>query len=275
MTLLDCQRALQADVLQSTLGSSTRILETITASASQRMAVYVQGYCARLIEVLRQDFPGLRVLLGEDGFDEASRAYVEATPSHRYNIRWYGAELAEFIRTASPWCENPALEEMVRFEWCLGLAFDAADEAVVGAATFQGVPAEEWPTMRFGLSKSLERCVLHWNVAAVRKALDASETPPALERMAEPQTRAIYRKGITVFHRAIESDEAAALDVIDADGNFAEVCEVLCRWYAVEEVAVRSLSLLKRWIDEGWIANLVLSRPEPAASSKSPPHRRV
>lgn len=259
-TLLEWQRALQSGVLEgSSVADAAPVHETDTASSAERMAIYVHGYRARFIEVLGQDFPGLRTLLGEDEFDRMCRDYVEATPSRLYNIRWYGAALAEFIHATSPWREKPALEEMARFEWNLGLAFDAADDAIVSAASFQDIPASCWPTMGFRLCASLRRCVFHWNVAVIRKALDSNDVPPHLMRMPGPQTRAIYRKGITVFHRAVEPDEAAALDVVAAGGPFADVCETLCEWHPIENVAAQSLSLLKRWIDDGWIASLLLS----------------
>lgn len=260
-TLVQWQRAVQCGVLQaSELADSALLRETSAASASQRMAIYVHGYRARFIEVLSQDFPGLRFLLGEHDFDRLCRAYVEATPSRHYNIRWYGSALPEFVRASSPWSGNPALEEMARLEWHLGLAFDAADDAIVDAASFRDIPASDWPAMRFRLCTSLSRCVFHWNVAAIRRALDANEAPPLLARMPEPQTRVVFRKGITVFHRTVEPDEATALDVVAAGATFADVCETLCQWHDLDQVAERSLLFLKRWIDDGWIADLLLPR---------------
>jgi hypothetical protein len=265
-TLLQWQRALQSGVLHDS-PVSMPILETPAAPTAQRVAVYVHGYRARLGEVLSQDFPGLKTLLGEQDFDRLCRSYVEATPSRQYNARWYGSGLAEFIRLSSPWSGNPALAEMARFEWELGLAFDSADDSAIGAAAFQSVPASDWPTMRFQLSRSLRRCVLDWNVAAIRKAIDASDAPSLPARMPNPETRAIYRKGVAVFHRAVEPDEAAALDVVVAGGMFADVCETLCAWHPVEKVATHSLMLLKRWIEDGWIADLILSDERDQAAS--------
>lgn len=237
-------------------GIASTVVATAAAGVDERLNVYAHAYRARLKEVLRNDFPSLLSLSTPDGFEEIASAYIDAVPSRHANVRWYGGALADFLRNDARWSTQPALAEMAAFEWNLGLAFDAQTEPCIEADYLGAVPAEEWPVLRLTLGQSLRRMKLHWNVGAIRRAMDLGEASPALAMLEPPQPWIIWRKGIGVRQRRLEDDEAAALDVVDRAGTFTEICEALLEWHPVDAVAMRAASLLRHWVEDDWIVGI-------------------
>ncbi|MEP7097546.1 MAG: DNA-binding domain-containing protein [Dokdonella sp.] len=257
-TLLELQLRVSACVLDADdRGIVDEIVATPFAGASRRLGVYVHGYRARLFEVLGNDFPGTRALAGDAEFARLCHACIEAHPSTQFNLRWYGSVLAGFLRGQTPWQERPALGAMAELEWRLGLAFDAVDEHVVDVTEMASIAADAWPGLRLCLQGSLQRQSLQWNVSAVRRAVDHDESVPALQAWDPARHWVAWRKGVTVHHRCMEDDEAAALDAVERDATFAQVCERLCEWHAIDAVAMRAAMLLRRWIEDHWVSALL------------------
>ena len=235
------------------------VITTLAADADERINVYVWAYRARLVEVLGNDFPGLRALATAETFDDLCRAYINAMPSAHYNVRWYGHGLADFLRREQPWCATAAFAEMAELEWALGLSFDAADETHVIAGQVAILAPEQWPELRLRLHDAVHRLKLSWNVGAIRHAVDLEETPPHPLAFDVPQAWIVSRQDTDVRHRRLEADEAAALEAVANGACFAELCEVLCDWHSEETVAMRAASLLRQWIENQWITELLIA----------------
>ncbi|HEY0179377.1 MAG TPA: DNA-binding domain-containing protein [Dokdonella sp.] len=254
-TLAELQRALQARVLRrSAAGDAAVAAVTATAAvdAERRLGVYEHAYRARLLEVLGNDYPGLRALAGADRFERLGLGYVEATRSTHANVRWYGGGLADYARAA--WPEQPAFAAMAELEWAIGLAFDAPPAPVVDAAAVAAVAPDHWPHLRVRLQPSLHRLALGWNVGELRRAVDRDEPLPALAATQPVRPWAVWRTDLVVRHRRLDDDEAAALAAFADGAAFAEVCAALCAWHAENAVAARAATLFRAWIADGWIA---------------------
>lgn len=226
------------------------------ASAHDRLNIYVHGYVSRLTDVLRNDYSGLAILVGEAKFSELAGAYIAAHPSHEFNARWYGAGLADFLRRTALDSEGQAAAEMATLDWAIGLCFDAPDEASVTPHDLQSIAPDQWPTLRFALSRSLERRSFAWNVGEIRRAIDRAEPVPALCPLQEDQAWVVSRVDTKIFHRAVPPDEAVALDTIAAQGSFADVCERLCEMRPEKTVVPRVAELLQGWVASGWLARV-------------------
>jgi hypothetical protein len=249
-TLVDIQRTLQRSVVAHDAGAAGSLVDDgVRASARERIGVYVHAYPARLAEALRNDFIGVRALVGDERFDGLARAYIDAHPSTHANLRWFGAGFAAFLG-------DTVEAEMARLDWAIGLAFDARDEVPITLQAFAELDGDAWPELRFDLGRSLVRCTFEWNVGAFRRALDKGETPPACARFGSSQAWLVSRVDGTVYHRAADDDEAAALAVIANDGTFGEMCAALAAWHADDAIPPRALLMLKGWVASGWITRI-------------------
>ncbi len=255
--LADRQTALQSFLLHADPSIVDHVIGDRKADAKQRLDVYFQAYRLRLQEVLATDFEGLHALLGDEGFEQASLAYIDAYPSEHPSVRWFGRALAGFLAEHYP--DRPELAEMAAFEWAWGQAFDAADAPVADAARLAGLGAEQWPGLSVTLHPSVQRVSLQFNVPAVFAAAVDEQPLPELARGDCGVSWLLWRHALNVHWRSLAADEDQALQAAGRGVDFASLCEGLCEWHEPAEVPLRAASLLRTWLDEGLISELQTS----------------
>lgn len=253
MELPELQRAFQGYVL----AGDARIVQHVDPgrlrNGERRLRIYHDAYRSRLVEALSSDFEALAVLLGAEAFRALCLAYVEATPSHWRNVRWYGRNMADFLGSTPPWSGYPLLAECARFEWTLTLAFDGPD---VPAATFDALsalPAQAWECLRIALHPTAHLLRLHGNVGGLRRAIDEGRDPPEIVWHDAPIDWLVWRKGMDVHFRSLDATERAALDVAAGGARFATICAALAQRLSESEVAAHAARFLRTWVDDGLI----------------------
>lgn len=243
-----------------------RRLERLTVGserlpAADRLAVYSNAYRLRLLEILAEDFPGVRGLAGNETFDALGSAYIEAHPSSHPSVRWFGRCLAAFLRDTSPWREQPHLAEMAAFEWMQGEVMDAADSDTVTAGDLGGLAVEDWPAMRIGFQAAMRRLDLRWNVPVAWQAIRNEEPPPSPAQAARPVPWLLWRRNLEVHWRSLEEDEAYTLDTARDGAAFGDVCEGLLARTHDDQVPLRAAGFLKRWVLDELVARIDVRRP--------------
>jgi hypothetical protein len=68
----------------------------------QRLAIYARSYVLRLIECLHEEFPALRLLVGDQVFDLFAGAYIADRPPRCYSLYELGAGFADFLEATRP-----------------------------------------------------------------------------------------------------------------------------------------------------------------------------
>jgi hypothetical protein len=252
--LLRLQKEFKAYVFDGASAILPAISGDAAAPATLRMDVYADAYRLRLLEVLGDEFPGLRHLCGDERLESLLRAYIERTPSRFYNVRWYGGALSAFLRETQP--QSPALAEMAELEWALTLSFDAPDAPPVTFAEVASLPPDRWANLRLRFSPALQRRCFGWNAGAIRRAIDEGGDVPQAQELALPEHWASARRDFVVRYRALPDDEAASLTAMSEGADFAAMCEALCEWHAEEAVAMRGASLMRRWVEDQWVSGL-------------------
>jgi len=215
------------------------LLETVpptpTLAPAERVHVYAGMYLWRLVDALREDFPKLATVLGDDGFADLARGYIRAHPSTEPSIRHLGRALPDFLAGYQP----AYLADLARLEWTRLQIFDAPDATPLTAAELRRVAAAEWPDLRFTLVPACARLVTAWPVH--RLWADAAALAPARTALR------IWREGFFVYQTAMDPAEEAALDRLVAREPFAAVCEGF-------DAPAEAAALLLRWIEDEIIA---------------------
>lgn len=266
--LASLQRAFQRHVRRPGGAMRQEILSTARAGAARRLSVYAEGYRTRLSEVLRSDYPALADLLGDAGFGKLAREYIAAHPSRFPNVRWYGAELARHLSRTPNWRRRPVLSELARFEWALGLAFDAADAPLLTGEEIAGLPPQAWPGLRLALHPSAQLLTLRGNAPTIWRAMDAGETPPAASMRDAPRTWLVWRKGYQPFYRVLPVEEAWALEAVARGRDFSAIVSGLRRIVGPQHAAQTGAQLLRNWLTEELLCGLI--PPESAGRKKKP-----
>jgi hypothetical protein len=256
--LASLQRAFQRHVYRPGRAMERAVLATPRAAAARRLGVYANAYRSRLVEALGKDYPGLQGVLGERGFDRMMHEFITAHPSRFPNLRWYGGELARFLARSPRWRRQPLLAELARFEWALGLAFDAADAPPATAQEVARVPAADWPGMRLRLHPSVRLLWLRSNAPQVWRAASAGRKSPAAASGLRPSAWLVWRKGHQPFYRSLAPEEAWALSAVARGRDFAALSGGLRRFVGAGRAAQASAQFLRNWLAEGLISGVEL-----------------
>lgn len=254
MQLNALQDALQAYLAGESDCPPAELLEQLQGSAALGAAdglrIYHNAYRARLLAVLREDFPALQQWLGAESFEQLALAYLAAWPPRHYSLRWLGEKLPEFIAGYVAEPQLSPLRELATLEWAFTLAFDARDADVLSAASMGSFSAEDWVALTAALVPSANWLQLQYNTLALWKAAKDAEPLPPLTRLPDAYSCLVWRDDLLCRYRSLEPDEAAALRLFAAGESFAGLCESLLAGYA-DQAPMQAAVWLRQWVSEG------------------------
>jgi hypothetical protein len=219
---------------------------------SRRLDVYADMYIGRLHDVLADDYPKLRVALGEARFRELVGEYVRARPPATFTVRDVGRALPAYLASRDDvpmWSADLAVLERARVE-----VFDAADAGVLTRDQLAAVPLERFPELELKLVPAGEVVVIRWSVDELWAAIedDAVWTEP----IQCDRALAVWRRDLRVLHRTLDEDEAPLLGVITLGATIAEVSAWLAERGAPSPDH-RMVELLGRWVDAELLRDFV------------------
>jgi len=234
--------------LTAAISASVRAQQGL--SAADRLAIYHRAYRARLREALATAFDKTWSYLGDELFAELADGYIAAHPSKTSNLRWYGAGFPAHLAETLP--DHPVVAELARFEWTLGLAFDAEDRAPLSAAALQDVAPETWEELRFVQHPSVQQLPLAWNAPALWRALEDGHEPPEAQESERIGHWLVWRHAGQPHFRSLPQQEAQALQSIAWGASFGEVCE-----QTGEDNMLALAGYLQTWLSQEVLAGLL------------------
>lgn len=231
------------------------------ADPETQVSIYSYAYKARLKEVLANDYPAILIALSEDLFNQLADDYITTYPSHYFSLRDFGSTFPKFIaeltKNDEHWKNMEWCYELALFEWTLGLAFNAADSHCCTEQDMSNIAAETWPHLTFTIHPSIHRLNFEWNIIEMWQAL--THEPPteitAIKDSSSPWL--IWREQLVTRYRSMPTDEQLAFDKVCKGATFNEVCETLTTLINEEDVPLHTAMLLKGWITQGLINEIV------------------
>src|SRR5262245_45382723 len=77
------------------------LLPSTTLTPAERLDVYKEMYPLRMAEALESDYPSLQHFLGDHGFAELVRGYIELHPSRSHSLNRLGDHLPDYVKDAT------------------------------------------------------------------------------------------------------------------------------------------------------------------------------
>ncbi|MGA2080003.1 MAG: DNA-binding domain-containing protein [Holophaga sp.] len=149
----------------------------------ERLEIYNRQYWYRLLDCLREDYPGLRTVLGSTRFERLARAYLVDCPSTSFTLRDLGSRLESWLR-AHPAQAGPHA--------ALALA------AVLALASVRGArPQERNAPTSFAPPSTTGRA---WAGSPALRKTEASSARRSLERTSPPQRGFVYYESASHSH---------------------------------------------------------------------------
>jgi len=185
-------------------------------SAVQRLDIYANMYFFRLYEVLQNDYPVLRVCLGDEAFFRLCTDYLAACPSQHPSVRNVGERLAPFLATHALGLERPWLAELAALERARLEVFDGPDAEALTMDELRARPPEEFVTLALPLIPSRRLVTATHAVDDVWSAVEGGDEEAEGEHAAE----AHEGEPADASADAAESQGSHAnADAVDADAS--------------------------------------------------------
>jgi hypothetical protein len=221
-----------------------------------RLDAYRHAYRARLTEALRNNHPVLQRALGDEDFDRLALDYIAARPSTLASIRWFGHQLAEHMAgLPEPLAPHPALVDLARMEWALGLAFDAAESPPLDPATLSALPPQHWADHSLHCHPSVQCLALQWQVEPLWRALGRDAAQASEPAQAE-HTLLVWRQGTGPRWRSLAALEAALLRATLAGSSLAGLCELAARQVGADPAPATVAATLHQWLADGLLCGV-------------------
>lgn len=138
--------------------------------ASRRFDVYRNNRAVGLVEALQSSFPAVRRLVGDEYFDAAARAYIDAHPPRSPVLLQYGECFGEFVESLPSAAGVPYLGDVARLEWLRRRALHAADAEPAGIERLGEIPESRMNDVTLALHPSLAVLASRWPVVSLWSA---------------------------------------------------------------------------------------------------------
>ncbi len=227
-------------------------------SPVEQLNIYREQFWLRHIGCVREDYPTLVHLLGDEGFEALARLYLAAHPPETYTLRDVGAKLVDFVHRTEPWCDDRLLCDAARIEWAFVEAFDAPDAPPLDPQTITAATKEAWVTARLALQPAMQRVSLSYPVQELRAQVRNGENPPRPEPA--PVCVVVYRGAEgTLQYIDVEPDALALLNELAAGTRLSTACEKIAAAQppdVAETIEGRVGGWFQQWAAFGWISRV-------------------
>lgn len=237
---------------------------------AQQVDIYRRQFWLRHDDVLREDFPALLALLGEDGWERFVHAYLAAHPPHHKNLRYLAADAARF---ADGWDGFPAehaavCREIVRYELAFLDVFDGPDPTPLDGAVLAGLSPEAWSSATVELNPFVRLFAFAHPVHRFRLAVKAPSEEAAAPALpaAAPVKLALFRKDLVVHFEELSDGAHALLEALRAGETLLGACAALAAGKSEAEVQALVPEIgvwFRRWAAWGFF-RAVHTAPVPA-----------
>jgi hypothetical protein len=225
--------------------------------ASERLAVYRNGYFARLVECLADDYPSVSHALGNDRFETLCKDFIDAHPPSSSSLNDYGAPFASYCATRpEPW--RAVITELARLEWALVSAIHADAERVLEAEDLARLGPDDWQRVRLRPSAALRVLSFDYPVNRYYGALNRGDDPRLPSRRRKHQV-AVCRKGADLWRLPLDARLTGVLSALCAGRTLSQALGVLTA-NDDDDIDARLLQrvrvALRDWVSCGFFAGL-------------------
>ncbi|MEZ5778128.1 MAG: DNA-binding domain-containing protein [Paracoccaceae bacterium] len=144
--------------------------------AGRRFNVYRNNVTVSLTEALRQAFPVVRALVGDEFFSAMALDFLRAHPPSSPLLMFYGEAMPGFLESFPPVAHLGYLPDIARLELALRQAYHADDAAPVAPETLQSLAPDVFVAARLELAPALRLIPSRWPLHSIWSA-NARGTP--------------------------------------------------------------------------------------------------
>ncbi len=129
--------------------------------------IYKNNMMTALRRALRDYYPLIASLLGEECFHSAAKIYIERYPSRSGNLSDYGEYFSDFLIDFAPTNHLAYLPEVATYEWICHQLYFAAEHPPLNIQTLHAVTAETFDQLFFTLHPACQIAMFHYPIIEI------------------------------------------------------------------------------------------------------------
>jgi hypothetical protein len=174
-----------------------------------RLAVYRNNVLASLTEALRETFPVISRLVGDQFFAFAAGEFIAAHPPSRPSLSDYGEAFPAFMQEFPPCRDLVYLADTARLEWRLNVARYAPDIAPVPASSLPATSPVDAARLVFRLHPASGYLASAWPVDRIWRANQPQSQDESVDLDVGGVHLEVSRQGESVVFRTLDEAEFA------------------------------------------------------------------
>lgn len=198
---------------QAARNLESMVLASKSLSASDRLGIYAYAYYARLIEVMTEEYPTTRRILGPEAFERACRRYIDLHPSTERTLQHLTVEFPAFLSRHLPTGPRRALGvDVARIERAMEDVFDAPQAEPLRHSELAAIAPDDWQRLRLRLNPALVLLALRTPANEYMNA--ARGGGRALVPAPRPSYVVVHRHNYRVLRETLDSAQFALLSAL-------------------------------------------------------------
>ncbi len=184
-------------------------------SAAERLGIYRNNIYVGLVGALRDCFPVVCQLVGEDCFQQAARGYIRAHPSRCGYLQRFGAEFPAWLADLESMRALAYLVDVARLEWARQEVYHATDAVPFDQAALADVAPADYGRLCFRIAPAVRWVQSRWPVHRVwelHQRPDQGDWTVALD--AGGQQVLVVRQGLRLHQQALELPALQLLELL-------------------------------------------------------------
>ncbi len=261
-SLRSIQQRLAAEILDGAAGRmprpdgfTDRLRLPRGTDADRRLAVYRDGYPARILEALGDAFPAIANICGDASFAALVARYLpdtKVTSSYLNEIGRHFPAHCESDRLAE---QLPFLADLAGLEASALRALHSADLPPVEPAAFAAWDMNDWERVELGFQPSTALVRSPWPIYDLWNARETARTEIDIDLQDRPQSVLVFRHGYAVEGRNLDRAEANALQSLMDGAPLGSAIERL----AESDPDADTSRMFGQWLASGLIARASLT----------------
>jgi hypothetical protein len=228
MTLRDTQVSFATSLLAGDATAAAQI-HAGKLTPSRRLEIYRHNVFANLRGVLKDIYPVILAIVGDDFFQHAADQFVGAYPSRSGDLNQFGSEWAAFLSTYPHAAELPYLADVARLEWAWHEVFHAGDAAPLDLARLAAIPPSEHGALCMVLHPSIRLINSEFPIARIWEVNQPKFAEEIKVDWDVPPERLLIRRdmadGVSVVIERITKGGAAFLQALQQHATLKPAAE--------------------------------------------------
>jgi len=221
-------------------------------SATERLDLYANMYFFRILDVLRDDYPRLRAVVGDGEFHNLVTDYLLACRPASFSLRNAGSRLPGFLASHRLSVHQSWLSDLAQLERQRIEVFDAADSEVLSVPDLQRIAPGAFADLHVQLIAAHTTFEAGYAVEPVWSNGPGEVEGPS--PAADPHTVLVWRQDPLVYHRRLDALETALYPSLRRGVAFGLVCEQISQMRSDRDVAQLAFEFLGRLVNDGLLA---------------------